>query len=176
MDTSTISWPDKTIDMYLNNLYSNRLKPFGCLGVLVARDYLSGLKYDSTVWTLGKTPGINAHEVVWWLDELPIHLCLHPISQVVIIILRLTYSGVTVYHAIVDGAFSCSVTGTHPYVYLWVLSLDDVGVFIVACPKDITMFRDAVKTAGQEDKIVVKDLIELVHEAMDLDKIPLEEE
>jgi Fe-S oxidoreductase len=55
-------------------------------------------------------------------------------------------------------------------------ALDDVSVFIVACPKDITMFRDAVKTAGQEDKIVVKDLIELVHEAMDLDKVPAEQE
>jgi len=54
--------------------------------------------------------------------------------------------------------------------------LDDVSVFIVACPKDITMFRDAVKTAGQEDKIVVKDLIELVHEAMELDQAPIGEE
>ena len=44
--------------------------------------------------------------------------------------------------------------------------LGDVAVFIVACPKDITMFQDAVKTSGQEDKIVVKDLIDLVHEAM----------
>jgi Fe-S oxidoreductase len=44
--------------------------------------------------------------------------------------------------------------------------LDDVTVFIVACPKDITMFQDAVKTAGQEDAIIVKDLIELVHEAI----------
>jgi len=45
-------------------------------------------------------------------------------------------------------------------------SLDDVSIFVVACPKDITMFQDAVKTAGKEDKIIVKDLIELVHEAM----------
>ncbi|MBU1662220.1 MAG: 4Fe-4S dicluster domain-containing protein [Chloroflexi bacterium] len=51
--------------------------------------------------------------------------------------------------------------------------LGDVSVFIVACPKDITMFRDAVKTAGQEDKIVVKDLIELVYEALELDKAPV---
>jgi len=45
-------------------------------------------------------------------------------------------------------------------------SLEDVSYFIVACPKDITMFLDAVKTSGQEEKIIVKDLIELVHEAM----------
>jgi len=28
------------------------------------------------------------------------------------------------------------------------------------------MYRDAAKTTGNEEKIVVKDLIELVHEAM----------
>jgi hypothetical protein len=30
----------------------------------------------------------------------------------------------------------------------------------------VTMYRDAVKTAGQEDRIVVKDMIELVEEAL----------
>ena len=48
-------------------------------------------------------------------------------------------------------------------------NLGDVSVFVVACPKDITMFQDAVKTAGKEDQIVVKDLIDLVHEAMELE-------
>ncbi len=43
------------------------------------------------------------------------------------------------------------------------IALDGISNFIVACPKDITMFRDAVKTTGNENKIVVKDLIELVH-------------
>ena len=42
------------------------------------------------------------------------------------------------------------------------VSLKGVTEFIVACPKDITMFRDAVKTTTNEDKIIVKDLIELV--------------
>ncbi len=46
------------------------------------------------------------------------------------------------------------------------VNLDGVNVFVVACPKDITMYRDAVKTTGKEDRIVVKDLIELVHEAL----------
>jgi Fe-S oxidoreductase/nitrate reductase gamma subunit len=55
-------------------------------------------------------------------------------------------------------------------------SLEGVSVFIVACPKDITMFRDAVKTAGQEGNIIVKDLIELVHEAMELDQVQVGEE
>lgn len=45
-------------------------------------------------------------------------------------------------------------------------SLEGISNFIVACPKDITMFRDAVKTSGNEEKIIVKDLIELVHESI----------
>jgi Fe-S oxidoreductase len=44
--------------------------------------------------------------------------------------------------------------------------LDGVTTFVVACPKDVTMYRDAVKTTGHEDRLVVKDLIELVHEAL----------
>jgi len=46
------------------------------------------------------------------------------------------------------------------------IELKDVSIFIVTCPKDITMFRDAVKTTGNEEKIIVKDLIELVYEAL----------
>jgi Fe-S oxidoreductase len=38
--------------------------------------------------------------------------------------------------------------------------------FIVACPKDIGMYQDAVKTTGYEDRLEVKDLIDLVHEAL----------
>jgi len=44
-------------------------------------------------------------------------------------------------------------------------TLRGVQHFVVACPKDLTMYRDAVKTAGLEGRIVVKDLIELVEEA-----------
>jgi len=46
------------------------------------------------------------------------------------------------------------------------VALDGVQVFVVACPKDVTMYRDAVKTTGNEERLVVKDLIELVHEAL----------
>jgi Fe-S oxidoreductase len=45
-------------------------------------------------------------------------------------------------------------------------ALVGVQCFVVACPKDLTMYRDAVKTAGMESRIVVKDLIELVEEAI----------
>jgi Fe-S oxidoreductase len=44
--------------------------------------------------------------------------------------------------------------------------LDEVTIFVVACPKDITMYRDAVKTTGLEGHIVVMDLIELLHAAL----------
>jgi Fe-S oxidoreductase/nitrate reductase gamma subunit len=45
-------------------------------------------------------------------------------------------------------------------------ALQDVRMFVVACPKDLTMYRDAVKTTGQEKDLAVKDLIELVSEAL----------
>jgi Fe-S oxidoreductase len=44
--------------------------------------------------------------------------------------------------------------------------LNGVSTFVVACPKDITMFRDAVKTTGNEQRMDVKDLIDLVHAAL----------
>ena len=44
------------------------------------------------------------------------------------------------------------------------LAINDVEALVVACPKDVTMFQDAVKTT--ESKLKVLDLIELVHEAM----------
>jgi Fe-S oxidoreductase len=44
--------------------------------------------------------------------------------------------------------------------------LPGVQVFAVACPKDVTMYRDGVKTTGYEDRLAIKDLIELVHEAL----------
>lgn len=46
----------------------------------------------------------------------------------------------------------------------------DVPLFIVACPKDVAMYSDAVKTSDSEGKIVVKDIIELVVEAMQTEK------
>ena len=39
-------------------------------------------------------------------------------------------------------------------------------VYVVSCPKDLTMFEDALKTTGYEGKFVVKELIELVREAI----------
>ncbi len=38
-------------------------------------------------------------------------------------------------------------------------------LFVVACPKDVVMYTDAVKTSGNEGKIEVVDIIQLVAEA-----------
>jgi Fe-S oxidoreductase len=40
--------------------------------------------------------------------------------------------------------------------------IEGLEVFVVACPKDLTMFEDAVKTTGNEGRIVVRELLELV--------------
>jgi Fe-S oxidoreductase len=44
----------------------------------------------------------------------------------------------------------------------------ELGVdnFIVACPKDVTMYSDAVKTTGNEDTLAVRDITLLVQEAL----------
>jgi Fe-S oxidoreductase len=78
-----------------------------------------------------------------------------------------------------DGSFCCGAGGGR----IWMaegeiqerpsesriheaVKLDKVTTFVVACPKDVTLFRDAVKTTGNESRIEVKDLIELVHAAL----------
>ncbi|HEX2980396.1 MAG TPA: hypothetical protein VHO48_09040, partial [Anaerolineaceae bacterium] len=50
-------------------------------------------------------------------------------------------------------------------------ALPGVSALVVACPKDVIMYRDAIKTAGLEDRLVVKDLIELVAEAMETKEV-----
>ena len=47
-----------------------------------------------------------------------------------------------------------------------VTALDRVSTLVVACPKDLVMFLDAVKTTGYEGKIAVRDLAQLVAEAV----------
>lgn len=48
--------------------------------------------------------------------------------------------------------------------------IDGLNVFIVSCPKDLTMFEDALKTSGFEGQFVVKELIELINECIDYDE------
>jgi Fe-S oxidoreductase len=47
------------------------------------------------------------------------------------------------------------------------IALGNTEYFVVACPKDVTMYTDAVKTSGSEGKIEVRDIIELVYEALE---------
>jgi Fe-S oxidoreductase/nitrate reductase gamma subunit len=44
--------------------------------------------------------------------------------------------------------------------------LQGVGTMVVACPKDLVMFRDALKTTGLEGKLGVRDMAELVEDAI----------
>jgi Fe-S oxidoreductase len=46
------------------------------------------------------------------------------------------------------------------------IEIPGLQFFVVTCPKDVTMYQDAIKTTGYEDQLVVKDLIELVNEAL----------
>jgi Fe-S oxidoreductase len=43
--------------------------------------------------------------------------------------------------------------------------LPDVELFVVSCPKDVTMYEDAIKTSGNADRIQLRELTELVEEA-----------
>ncbi|MGO9097292.1 MAG: (Fe-S)-binding protein [Bryobacteraceae bacterium] len=45
-------------------------------------------------------------------------------------------------------------------------ALPGVGVLAVACPKDLVMFEDALKTTGLEGKLAVKDIMQLVEEGI----------
>jgi len=53
--------------------------------------------------------------------------------------------------------------------------IDGLEVFVVACPKDLTMFEDAVKTTGNEGRIVVRELIELIEQCTVTDVVQPED-
>ena len=48
-------------------------------------------------------------------------------------------------------------------------ALENVAYFVIACPKDYTMYQDAVKTTGREDQLKVLDLIDLLAEAIEIE-------
>jgi Fe-S oxidoreductase len=50
------------------------------------------------------------------------------------------------------------------------VALGGVDFFVVACPKDVTMYEDAIKTSGHQGEIELRELSELVLEALDLDR------
>jgi Fe-S oxidoreductase len=49
------------------------------------------------------------------------------------------------------------------------VSLGSVDYFVVACPKDVTMYEDAIKTSGHAADIQLRELSELVLEALELE-------
>jgi Fe-S oxidoreductase len=47
------------------------------------------------------------------------------------------------------------------------IALGDMDYFVVACPKDVTMYEDAIKTSGNQDKIELREVTELVAAAIE---------
>jgi Fe-S oxidoreductase/nitrate reductase gamma subunit len=46
------------------------------------------------------------------------------------------------------------------------LALERVELFVVACPKDVTMYEDAIKTTGASSQLALRELTELVEQSM----------
>jgi len=49
------------------------------------------------------------------------------------------------------------------------VGLDGIDYFVVACPKDVTMYEDAIKTSGHQGEIELREMSELVLESLALD-------
>jgi Fe-S oxidoreductase/nitrate reductase gamma subunit len=47
------------------------------------------------------------------------------------------------------------------------LTLAGVELFVVACPKDVTMYEDAIKTTGSGHRIQLREIAELVYDAVE---------
>lgn len=47
-----------------------------------------------------------------------------------------------------------------------IAAMPGVEALIVACPKDVAMFQDAIKTTGNEEKLQVLELVDVVHAAL----------
>ncbi|TML82975.1 MAG: 4Fe-4S dicluster domain-containing protein, partial [Actinobacteria bacterium] len=48
------------------------------------------------------------------------------------------------------------------------VALGGIDYFVVCCPKDVTMYEDAIKTSGHQGEIELRELTELVWESLDL--------
>jgi Fe-S oxidoreductase len=46
------------------------------------------------------------------------------------------------------------------------VGLGELDFFVVSCPKDVTMYEDAIKTSGNSDRIALRELTELLEEAL----------
>ena len=55
------------------------------------------------------------------------------------------------------------------------VALGGIDHFVVSCPKDVTMFEDAIKTSGHADAIQLREITEVVMEALALPGAPAAE-
>jgi Fe-S oxidoreductase len=46
------------------------------------------------------------------------------------------------------------------------VGLGELDFFVVSCPKDVTMYEDAIKTSGNGERIALRELTELLEEAL----------
>ena len=46
------------------------------------------------------------------------------------------------------------------------VALGELDFFVVSCPKDVTMYEDAIKTTGNGERIALRELTELIEEAL----------
>jgi Fe-S oxidoreductase len=51
------------------------------------------------------------------------------------------------------------------------VALGNVDYFVVCCPKDVTMYEDAIKTSGHQGDIELRELTELLWESLDLPEL-----
>ena len=50
------------------------------------------------------------------------------------------------------------------------VALGEIDYFVVACPKDVTMYEDAIKTSGHQGELELRELSELVLESLSPDR------
>ena len=48
------------------------------------------------------------------------------------------------------------------------VALGSIDYFVVACPKDVTMYEDAIKTSGHQGEIELREMSELLFESLAL--------
>lgn len=49
------------------------------------------------------------------------------------------------------------------------VAVGGIDYFVVACPKDVTIYEDAIKTSGHQGQIQLREISELTLEAIDAD-------
>jgi hypothetical protein len=55
------------------------------------------------------------------------------------------------------------------------VGLGELDHFVVACPKDVTMYSDAIRATGNAERITLRELTELIQEALQSEHAPAEQ-